>query len=151
MALLLIPALVYTQTYELKYPASSKSSITLKNIEVVSTSVKPPTPETRLYQDVKVSKEELKGMLWTAFNKYGISDQIPIAEKVIFCESGWNINANNGISYGIAQFTKATWKDFGYGDIFNPQSQFMTMGKMWKAGLQGRWNCFYIVQQKTGS
>lgn len=102
-------------------------------------------PTASLYQGIKISREGLKSYLSVIFTKYGIEDQIPIAEAVIACESSWNINANNGISFGLLQFTPATWKDFGYGDIMNPQSQIITMAKMWKRGLQGRWDCWRML------
>ena len=98
--------------------------------------------ETRPYKEILITKENLKDALEYDFAQYGISNEVQEAERVISCESSWNINASNKISYGIAQFTPATWKDFGYGDILNPLSQLDVMAKMWKDGLQGRWDCF---------
>ena len=80
-------------------------------------------------------------MLKTQFDTYEISDQLKIAEAVIQCESSWNIYANNGISFGILQFTKPTWKEFGSGDIYNPYWQIKTFAKMVKSGLWNRWDC----------
>jgi hypothetical protein len=63
----------------------------------------------------------------------------------ITCESGWQIYPKpNNISWGIAQFTPATWKGFGYGDIMNPLSQLDTMAKMWSKGLANRWDCYRL-------
>jgi len=85
----------------------------------------------------------LKDYLKYEFAKYGIEDQYDRAVSVVFCESGWNVNPKpNGISYGIAQFTKPTWQDFGHGDIMNPYNQLEVMANMWSLKLQGRWDCF---------
>ena len=91
------------------------------------------------------SREALKRYLSETFAIYGIADQIPMAEATILCESGWNWKADNGISYGIAQFTPATWYDFGHGDIFDPYVQIQTMAKMWSRGLQKRWDCWRML------
>ncbi len=89
------------------------------------------------------SREVLTRYLQSAFTKYGIENEIPTAEAVILCESGWQINPrHNNISWGIAQFTPSTWHDYGYGDIMNPLSQLDVMSKMWSKGLQDRWDCF---------
>ena len=95
------------------------------------------------YQGVSITREGLKSYLKDIFIYNGIADQIEIAEKIIQCESGWNIFADNGISYGLAQFTPATWHDFGEGDIMNPHTQIRTMAKMWKnPKLRNRWDCY---------
>ena len=100
------------------------------------------------YQGVRLTKNDLKDMLKTQFDTYGISDQLKVAEAIISCESGWNIYADNGISFGILQFTKPTWKDFGSGDIMNPYWQIKTFASMWSRGLKNRWDCFRLGYYK---
>lgn len=94
---------------------------------------------------VYISKQGLKEAIEFQFTKYRIADQIGMVEKVIQCESGWNVLADNGVSYGLLQFTPATWQDFGYGDIMNPYSQIETTAKMWSKGLQRRWDCYRML------
>lgn len=86
----------------------------------------------------------LKEALSSVAVKYGLDyDQM---STVVSCESGWRIDPpHNNISWGIAQFTPATWKDYGTGDIMNPYMQLEVMGKMWKKGLMGRWDCYRIL------
>ncbi len=135
--------LIFWQFVPLPFAAKSENYPTQQNISLVLASKKPPASEIRLYRGIALTEKDLKGMLKEEFDTYRISDQLPLAQKVIFCESGFQVDPkHNGISWGIAQFTKATWIDFGYGDIMNPQSQFAVMAKMWKRGLQGRWDCY---------
>jgi hypothetical protein len=62
----------------------------------------------------------------------------------IMCESGFQVDPkHNGISWGVAQFTPATWKDFGYGDIMNPEAQLLTMARIW-GKYKNRWDCFRL-------
>lgn len=100
--------------------------------------------ETRQYQGIDITKEDLNRMLEIQFNTYGLGSELPIARAIISCESNWNINADNGISFGILQFTKPTWKDFGTGNIFNPYWQIQTFAKMYKNGLRDRWDCYRL-------
>lgn len=97
------------------------------------------------YAGILITREGLKSYLSEVFTYNGIEDYIPLAEKIILCESGWNIQASNGISFGILQFTPPTWADFGEGDIWNPHTQIRTMAKMIRLGLIGRWDCYQIV------
>lgn len=102
------------------------------------------TQETRLYRAITTSQSELKALLKDISVKYGLDYQK--MEAVVQCESGWQIDPpHNNISWGIAQFTPATWEDFGYGDIMNPYSQLEVMGKMWSKGLMSRWDCYKIL------
>ena len=80
--------------------------------------------------------------------KYGLSPiQYSQMMATIFCESGWQIDPkHNGISWGIAQFTKPTWKEFGYGDIMNPLTQLEVMASMIHRGLFNRWDCFRMLK-----
>ncbi len=113
----------------------------------VSVSEKPLPAHTSVYKGILITKNDLREILEEQFTTYGIKDQIPMAEAVVVCESHWNIYANNGVSFGITQFTPATWKDFGSGDIYNPLFQFQTMAKMFKMGLQKRWDCFRMLSK----
>ncbi len=103
---------------------------------------------TRLYQNVLITEEDEKDYLKLDFHKYGLDDQLLMAEKVISCESGFHIDPlpHNHISWGIAQFTPATWKDFGHGDIMNPLIQIDVMSHMWSKGLQNRWDCYRMLK-----
>jgi len=94
-----------------------------------------------------ITRERLNSYLEAVFIKYGIEDQIETAKKIISCESGFQINPkHNGISWGIAQFTKPTWEDFGKGDIMNPYSQLEVMAKMISMGLINRWDCAKLIK-----
>lgn len=129
------------------FPAFNRSYTTQQDSVQISKPDKPQPISTRLYQGVYISKAGLLEALETEFTKYGIADQIDLAKKVIACESSWNIFADNGVSYGIAQFTPATWKDFGEGDIMNPYMQIHVMAKMWvNPLLRSRWNCLKLVK-----
>lgn len=110
-----------------------------------------PKVRGRLYRGVMITKEGLMEALETDFAKYGIENQVGKAEKVIQCESGFLWYAQNPISKGVAQFTPATWKDFGYGDIMNPYSQLEIMAKMWSKGLQKRWDCYIIIYNESSN
>ncbi len=44
---------------------------------------------TRLYQNVLITEEDEKDYLKLDFHKYGLDDQLLMAEKVISCESGF--------------------------------------------------------------
>lgn len=119
----------------------------LKNIETVENKAKESNTGTRLYRGVLITREGLKSYLEEVFIKEGLEDQIEIAEKTITCESNFLWYADNGISFGVAQFTPDTWKDFGEGDIFNPHIQLRTMAKMFKMGLQNRWDCYKMLNK----
>lgn len=89
------------------------------------------------------STARLKEYLRKVFTSYGIEDQIPTAEKIIACESSWNILAHNGtISYGLLEYTPNTWHDFGHGDIMNPLVQIEVTAKIVKREGWERWDCF---------
>lgn len=135
--------MTYTQTYEYKYVAKEKPSITLKNVEIAKSKPKEIQSTASQYQGVQVTREALKSYLEATFTNNGLADQIKIAEAVLICESGFQIDPkHNGISWGIAQFTKPTWQLYGYGDIMNPQSQLTVLTKMWLEGKQNNWDCW---------
>lgn len=92
------------------------------------------------------STEYLKDFASEVAIKYGLGPTVSQEMMAtIQCESSWSIDPpHNNISWGIAQFTPATWKEFGYGDIMNPQSQLTIMAKMWHNGLENRWDCWRL-------
>ena len=112
-------------------------------IENAST-VKPPQELRPVKQDY--SPEALKRYVAIQFAKYGIEDEIPIAEAVAACESSWNWQASNGISYGIFQYTPATWEQWGSGDIMNPETQIKVTARLWSLGQQWRWDCWKMLK-----
>lgn len=72
-----------------------------------------------------------------------------LISSVIDCEnSSWSVDPlpHNNVSWGFAQFTPATWKDFGHGEIMNPYSQIEVMVKMFNMGLSKRWDCAKILE-----
>lgn len=92
------------------------------------------------------STEYLKSYVGEVSIKYGLSaEKYQQIMATIQCESNWNVLADNGISFGIAQFTPATWKDFGSGDIMNPLTQLEVMARMFSQHLEHRWDCAKIL------
>jgi len=91
---------------------------------------------------------QLQDFLKQELALYGIEDDYPTLAAVIQCESGWNISPKpNYISWGIAEYTPATWKDVGFGNIMNPYSQLSVMAKIW-AKQSSRWDCFRLELYK---
>ena len=127
--------------------ADQNKSEPIQQISSTQTIATPePLTDEIHYRDVYISREILIRHLESVFEKYEIADQIPLAKQVIACESSWDINADNGVSYGIAQFTPPTWVDFGRGDIMNPFIQLEVMAKMWGVHhLQSRWDCYNML------
>ena len=112
---------------------------------VITVESKPKEIKTgkNYYQGVLITRAGLISYLETVFTQEGIEDQIPRAIEVIQCESGFQVDPkHNGISWGVAQFTPPTWEDFGEGDIMNPHAQLRVMARMWRKGLQNRWDCY---------
>ena len=116
----------------------------IKNVSNISSKTKNILPKSSPSL-IDYSRVGLTSYLELEFTKYGIANEIPTAIAVINCESGFQVNPkHNNISWGIAQFTPATWHDYGYGDIMNPVSQINVMAKMWSLGLANRWDCFRL-------
>lgn len=125
------------------YVAIVESTTTLNNAVQPANAVKQPITGTSYYQGVYISPESIKAVLAAEFSTYGIENQLAKAESVISCESGFEVNPKpNGISWGVAQFTKSTWQDFGIGDIMNPYMQIKVMATLWQMSEQWRWNCY---------
>lgn len=52
----------------------------------------------------------------------------------IYAESSWNLRASSGVADGIAQFTEASWIDYGEGgDVWNPADAIPALGRYMKA------------------
>lgn len=96
-------------------------------------------------QQVEVSERELKGFLKQVSIKYGTDYEEMSA--VINCESGWktDLYSWNKSSYGIAQYTPATFEENCQGDYGNPFAQLECMGLMFKKGMQSRWDCWKML------
>ncbi len=117
----------------------------LKIVNITKSKTKELVSGTRLYHGILVPREALKSYLEAIFTKEGMSDQIEVAEKTLTCESNFVWYASNSISKGVAQFTRATYKQFCSGnyDDMNPQDQLNCFTKMWKnPKLREKWDCF---------
>lgn len=98
-------------------------------------------------QTKRPTTAQLKAHLRKLSTLYGLNyEQM---EAVIQCESSWRVDPlpHNGISLGIAQFTRPTWNDYGVGDYeaINPYIQLDVMAKMWSLGLAKRWDCYRML------
>jgi hypothetical protein len=82
--------------------------------------------------------------------QYGLSPQgYQELVATIQCESNFQIDPkHNGISWGIAQFTKPTWNKEGIGDIMNPITQIEVMVRMWKNNQEPQWDCWCMKYGK---
>jgi hypothetical protein len=121
--------------------ADTVQSITINTQQLPVTTITVKRPILNFYSTVF-----LKDYASEESVKYGLTDaQHTILMATISCESGWNIHPKpNHISWGIVEFTPATWHDFGHGDIMNPITQIDTMIKMWSNGLENRWDCYRL-------
>lgn len=105
------------------------------------------TSDTNLYEGIQITREGLIEALEVDLGTDGISDKLDMVEKIIQCESGWQINvySKGKVSYGISQYTVPTFKQFCSGDYKNPYDQIKCMSKMISAGLKDRWDCTKIL------
>lgn len=146
--MLLFPAIVYTRTYEFKFPAKNKSSITLKKVEVAESKPPETKPTASLYQGIQISREALSSYLEASFTKYGMEDRIPEAKKTIDGESSWVWYARNKLSAGIVAYTPSTWeaycKQYGKYEDLNPLMQLACFSKMWSMGLDYHWDAYCL-------
>ena len=77
--------------------------------------------------------------------KYGLNGtEYKQMMAVLSCESSWDSSvwSKGKMSYGIAQFTKDTFKENCTGDYYNPLDQLECVGKMWSEKMYHRWDCF---------
>lgn len=98
---------------------------------------------------IKPTKGEIKLALASISEKYGLNlDELL---SVIECESGFRTDEYSPgmISYGVAQFTKDTFKENCAGDYKNPFAQISCMGLMWSKGMQGRWDCYRMLYKNN--
>lgn len=82
------------------------------------------------------TKDQIKGYLSDAGNKYGVPEDI--MHGIAKVESGFNPNAKNpnSTASGLGQFTAGTWKDWGTNnpdDRFNPQLSADAMARYLKS------------------
>lgn len=129
------------------YVAINESKTTQQYVEVEINKTKEPeistSPKKELY-----TREALRGYLKATFTKYGLEGQIPIAEAVIACESGFRVDPpHNNSCRGIAQFKKSTWDWFNKvrgtkTEFMNPHAQIEMMAWAWKQGYQNQWECY---------
>ena len=111
------------------------------------------TTETRLYQPINASSNDLKDYLAQLVTKYGLDGgNYKQIYNVIVCESNFKIDtySKNKISFGIAQFTSDTWSDFNKErktdlNYYNPFDQLDMMVWAFKNGYNERWDCFRML------
>lgn len=67
---------------------------------------------------------------------------------VITCESSWqtDVFSKGNVSYGIAQYTVDTFKENCNGDYKDPLAQLDCMAKMFSEKMEGRWDCWRMMQ-----
>lgn len=98
------------------------------------------------YQDSPFLREGLRGFAQRVAIQYGLDyDKF---NYTIQNESGYNPDPpGNFLSRGVSQFTLPTWIQYcGKKDErLNPYKSIDCMGRMWKYGLQWRWDayCFH--------
>lgn len=133
--------------------ADRNESYTAPTISIQPTIAdKLPQKGLSLYKNVLITKENLKGALEVDFAKYGILDQLDRAEKVLQCESGFQVDPpHNNSCRGIAQFKVSTWDWFNkvretHMEFMNPFSQIDMMSWAWSKGYQSQWECFYLTK-----
>lgn len=93
---------------------------------------------------------KLKLYLRGVADKYGLDyDKL---QYTVQNESGFNVEADNGTSVGIAQYTLDTW--LGHcslvDDRTDPYKSMDCMGKMFSMGMEYRWDayCFHYYDSK---
>lgn len=146
MSLTLISFLYFPKT-----PDIGSQESTLSDIEA-RTSQPTPTPQTRP-TDAITASHALNWVLWQQFAIMGLNDELLQAQQVIKCESNWHTDiwSWNHSSYGVAQWTKASWsyinKMRGTSlNYENPYDQLDMMGYAWGKGYQSWWDCVKILK-----
>lgn len=133
-----------------------ESKIKAPKISQSANNIASPSPTPAISNYVRMSSEGkigyLKLLLFQESAKYGISYQEIYATAM--CESGFQIDPkHNNISWGIMQFTPATWKEFGHGNIMDAENQILVATSMWnkwetykgkQRQLKERWDCFRL-------
>lgn len=134
----------------IEFAATSKSE-PVQQDNTSKLSIETLTPQTRPFQKVYVSPQELKDYLKNLSITYGIDYQNIFA--TVNCESGFDENAYNvgGDSYGPAQFIPSTWdwmnKIRGTNkDYLNPLHQLDMMAWAFSKDYQHHWDCWKMMQ-----
>lgn len=124
-----------------------------KNVIVTENKVKESVRlSSNYYQGILLTREGLTGYLTEAFTQEGIVDQIPMAQAVVLCESGFQIDPpHNNNCRGLVQFKPSTWeyvtnKGWCSGELMNPQRQLECMATLWKMGYKNWWECYTMIK-----
>ena len=100
-----------------------------------------PSPIDVLTNDS--SKEQIKEAINFVVNKNGWNERdIFELQETVFGESGYDPNADNGISAGLSQFTLSTWIEncSNKDDRKDPKKSIKCMVRLWEKGEQHRWD-----------
>jgi hypothetical protein len=97
-----------------------------------------PTPIDVLTNDS--TKEQIIEAINFVSEEYGLNRTE--FYETLFGESSLNTNADNGISAGLAQFTKETWLEncSDIDDRKDLKKSLECAAKLWKSGEQWRWD-----------
>lgn len=141
-------ALTFTNSSDYHYTAKNKKEPVQQDITISPDTTKEKPPASNYYQGILLTREGLKGYLKEIFIYNGLEDQIEQGLYTIENESSWIWDNSNGISAGLAAFTRETWSDIckGYGnyDDLNPHSQIRCLAAAWARGEQGRWDAWCL-------
>jgi soluble lytic murein transglycosylase-like protein len=79
--------------------------------------------------------------IYTAAKKFGVDRDY--LRSLAWCESDLEVGAYSPAGYyGLFQFDKETWSDYGHGSIWDPVAQARTAARLLAAGERDRWpNC----------
>lgn len=80
-----------------------------------------------------IPEEYQDDIAWAA-SESGLSQELLAAQ--VDNESGWDPDASSGVAYGLAQFTKETWPEYGEGDIWDPHESIRAQGRYMKTLME---------------
>lgn len=94
---------------------------------------------------ISASVSELKRFALAKATEYGIS--FDLMDKILICESNYQtaVWSSNMSSFGVAQYTRVTFRENCEGKYEDPYAQLECMAKMISRGLIGRWDCAKIL------
>lgn len=118
----------------------NESEIRPTMLEDVKSTKIPVTTATRPREVLNASSNDLKEYLKQQSSLYGVD--YAVLTKVVNCESSWNSSARTSVSYGIAQFTKPTFKEYCKGEYTNAKDQLTCMASVFKKKMMSRWDCW---------